>query len=48
VVEHVMSVIGELTDRVIVLNGGAIIAAGTYAEVSADEQVIAAYLGREE
>jgi len=48
VVEHVMSVIGELTDRVIVLNGGEVIAAGTYAEVSADPQVVAAYLGKEE
>jgi len=48
VVEHVMSVIRDLTDRVIVLDGGTIIAQGPYAEVSADPRVIAAYLGEEE
>jgi len=48
VVEHVMSVIGELTDRVIVLNTGALIAEGPYTEVSANPQVITAYLGKEE
>lgn len=48
VVEHVMSVIGELTDRVIVLNTGLLIAEGPYEKVSADPQVITAYLGREE
>jgi len=48
VVEHVMSVIGELTDRVIVLNTGMLIAQGPYEIVSADPQVITAYLGKEE
>ena len=48
VVEHVMSVIRQLTDRVIVLNGGEIIAEGPYSEVSADPRVITAYLGEEE
>lgn len=48
VVEHVMSVIGELTDRVVVLNGGVLLSEGKYEEVSADPQVIAAYLGKEE
>ena len=47
VIEHVMSVIREVTDRVIVLNGGAVIAEGPYATVSQDPEVIAAYLGEE-
>lgn len=45
VVEHVMGVIQELTERVIVLDGGAIIAAGPYKEVSQDQRVKSAYLG---
>jgi branched-chain amino acid transport system ATP-binding protein len=48
VVEHVMSVIRDVTDRVIVLDAGAIIAQGPYSDVSADPRVIAAYLGEEE
>jgi branched-chain amino acid transport system ATP-binding protein len=47
VVEHVMSVIKELTDRVIVLDGGEIIAQGPYEEVSNNPRVISAYLGEE-
>lgn len=47
VIEHVMSVIREMTDRVIVLNGGVLIAEGPYGTVSADPEVIAAYLGEE-
>lgn len=45
VVEHVMHVIRNLTHRVIVLDGGEIIASGPYDEVSKDERVIKAYLG---
>lgn len=45
VVEHVMGVIQELTERVVVLDGGAVIAAGPYKEVSRDERVKSAYLG---
>lgn len=43
-----MSVINELTDRVIVLDRGEIIAQGPYLEVSKDKRVIAAYLGEED
>ncbi|HTZ50687.1 MAG TPA: ABC transporter ATP-binding protein [Spirochaetia bacterium] len=45
VVEHVMSVIRDLTHRVIVLEAGEIIAAGPYETVASDPRVIAAYLG---
>ncbi len=45
VVEHVMHVIRDLTHRVIVLDGGRLIAAGPYSEVAQNEQVIRAYLG---
>lgn len=47
VVEHVMNVIKELTHRVIVLDGGQIIAEGPYAKVSRNPRVIKAYLGGE-
>ena len=47
VIEHVMSVIREVTDRVIVLNGGVLIAEGPYETVSENPEVIAAYLGEE-
>jgi branched-chain amino acid transport system ATP-binding protein len=45
VVEHVMGVIKELTERVVVLDAGALIASGPYEEVSRNERVISAYLG---
>jgi len=45
VVEHVMSVIRDLTHRVIVLEAGEIIASGPYETVARDPRVIAAYLG---
>jgi len=45
VVEHVMGVIRELTDRVIVLEAGEIIAEGPYEIVSKNKRVIEAYLG---
>lgn len=47
IVEHVMRVIRELTDRVVVLDWGEIIAQGPYEEVSNDPRVITAYLGEE-
>lgn len=45
VVEHVMGVIRELTQRVIVLESGELIAEGPYEEVSKNPRVIEAYLG---
>ena len=47
IVEHVMRVIRELTDRVVVLDWGEVIAEGPYKEVSNDPRVITAYLGEE-
>jgi branched-chain amino acid transport system ATP-binding protein len=47
IVEHVMRVIRELTDRVVVLEWGEVIAEGPYDEVSNDRRVITAYLGEE-
>ena len=47
-VEHNLSVVEGLCDRITVLARGQILAEGDYAEVSANPQVIAAYLGTED
>lgn len=45
VIEHDMSVISELCERVVVLNAGRNIASGTFEEIRGDQQVREAYLG---
>jgi branched-chain amino acid transport system ATP-binding protein len=47
-VEHNLSVVEGLCDRITVLTRGRILAEGDYASVSANPEVIAAYLGAEE
>ncbi len=46
VIEHDMSVVRDVSDRVVVLDHGETIAQGSFEEVSSDPDVIEAYLGR--
>ena len=47
IVEHNMSLVMNVADQVVVIDSGAIIAKGTPAEIQSNQQVIEAYLGRE-
>ena len=47
-VEHNMSVVSGICDTITVLQRGSVIAEGSYAEVSANPQVIEAYMGSTE
>jgi len=44
-VEHNLSVVADLCDRITVLQRGSVLAEGTYDEVSKDPQVLEAYVG---
>jgi ABC-type branched-subunit amino acid transport system ATPase component len=45
-IEHKLNVVRTISDRVIALDYGTKIAEGSYDDVSCNEQVIEAYLGR--
>lgn len=48
IVEHIMKVIMSISDRILAINHGQVIAEGTPSEVAANPHVIAAYLGETE
>jgi branched-chain amino acid transport system ATP-binding protein len=47
IVEHNMNLVAGISDRITVLQRGAVLAEGTYDEVSKDPQVMEAYMGTE-
>ncbi len=46
-IEHIMAAVMALSDRVLVLHQGQVLAVGSPAEVTADKRVVDAYLGEE-
>lgn len=46
-IEHIMAAVMALSDRVLVLHEGQVLAEGTPAQVTADQRVVDAYLGEE-
>jgi branched-chain amino acid transport system ATP-binding protein len=44
-VEHNLSVVADLSDRITVLARGEVLAEGSYGEVSKDQRVVEAYIG---
>jgi branched-chain amino acid transport system ATP-binding protein len=46
-IEHIMAAVMALSDQVLVLHHGEVLARGTPAEVTADQRVVEAYLGEE-
>jgi branched-chain amino acid transport system ATP-binding protein len=47
IVEHIMRVIMTISDRILAINHGMVIAEGSPAEVASNSEVIAAYLGED-
>ncbi len=45
-VEHNLNVVSNLADRITVLAEGQVLAEGTYPEISRDERVRSAYIGK--
>jgi branched-chain amino acid transport system ATP-binding protein len=48
IVEHDMSLVMEISDHVVVLSYGSVIAEGTPREIQANEEVVSVYLGAED